>query len=215
MKPTNDQKIKQLLDSGELTINDDGVVFRTTYKQDGTSRTKQMALHLCANGYQRVLWYTDKTCWKLRVHRIQVIKQQGIQALPVHHKDWNKLNNSPDNLAYCTVQETMSFERNRGLLTRSQLKDLMTRHANGETMTALAEEAGTQHGILRLMFRRASTAVSYKIFWNGSVEETACLRQWAEENAICYTGLAKAVRQGRNYTPRGMNPIQAIRLGGR
>ena len=67
-----------------------------------------------SNGYLRVTLYKNGSAEYFLIHRI--IAHIFIGPCPkgeqVNHKDWNKLNNDPENLEYCSASENMFHSYN-------------------------------------------------------------------------------------------------------
>lgn len=80
--------------------------------------------HISNNGYCQVTLYKDKTRHKFLVHRLVAVAfVDNPNGYPhINHKDENKLNNSSDNLEWCTVAYNNAYgtARLRSMITKSR-----------------------------------------------------------------------------------------------
>lgn len=91
-------------------ITKEGKVFITNYRNTG--KTKEMKPRVIAGYYALGLESPEssETCRKQKIHKIHRLLAEHFIPNPenkpcVNHKDGNKLNNSLDNLEWCTISE--------------------------------------------------------------------------------------------------------------
>lgn len=98
---------------GIYKISTSGVVISYNYnhtKKEGVIKSRVTKL-----GYVNIGLHKDKKQKTFRLHRLVMLTFVGESKLPVNHKDGDKLNNSLENLEYCTQSENIKHAFRTGL----------------------------------------------------------------------------------------------------
>lgn len=111
---------------GLYQISSDGKVYsKDRYVKGRYSKRlikgKALKTYLDKSGYERVDLYKNNHVSKCKVHRLVLITfDKERKDLDVNHIDGNKLNNSIDNLEWCTRKENIHHAVINGLNKQSQ-----------------------------------------------------------------------------------------------
>lgn len=120
-RATNDEFIKQALDSNRWIIDQDNgfILSRKTRKAIGFKHEGYLKVGIRVNGIVK----------QIRVHRIIYINSYGLPGTDkvINHKDGNKMNNKPENL------EAVSFLKN---FLHAEKAGLQSRDLNGRFVSS-------------------------------------------------------------------------------
>lgn len=129
-----------------------------TCTRDGTifgKRGKPITQRVDRYGYLEVRFSENGKCSEYLSHRIICVTFNPIdnpEKYQVNHIDGNKLNNSIDNLEWCTVSENIRHAYRTGLhknvckeyhaLEHEQVKNIYKLHSEGLSFRKIAKEVG-------------------------------------------------------------------------
>lgn len=149
---------------GLYSVGSDGQVYTENWRQKKGNR-RPLRQMTNKKGYKRVHLCRDGVCFGFSVHRLVCIAFYGYRGSEWHvnHKDFNRANNSKENLEWCTPEENIRHAADAGKFykpgekhPRAKLTDaqvleiskILTANPRQRIGKALAERYGTSISVI-------------------------------------------------------------------